>query len=279
MGERLPFLAGILLAASCGSGPRDTAPEEFFAMASRAYRRGEMERAEECLRRVIILDSLNPSGWSNLGVVLLETGRYPEAVEALEQALELDPGRARTMGALCGALVGMEDPEAAIRWGEAAVAADPGDAAALNNLGRAYLETERVREAAAAFETAIRRDPSMASPRFNLAVIHVMAGNPEPALPLLLETVSLCPGYPRARTQLAVVYGMLGSLEESELHAGIALAEDPADLAAMNCLALSLQGRGLREEALEVYKTMLPMVQDSAAREALLSRMTEEETR
>jgi Flp pilus assembly protein TadD len=232
-----------------------------------------MGEAEECLRKVVFLDSLNPNGWSNLGVVLLETGRYSEAVRALEKALELDPGRAATMGVLCGALVGMENPEAAIPWGEASVAADPGDAAALNNLGRAYLETGRFQESAAAFEAAMRRDPSMASPRFNLAMIHVVAGNPEPALALLLETVSIAPDYPGARAQLAVVYGMMDSLEESERQARMALEQDAADLVAMNCLALSLQGRGLREEAMEVYKAMLPMVADSAARSALLSRM------
>ncbi len=69
------------------------------------------------------------------------------------------------------------------------------------------------------------------------------------------------------------MYGAPDGLEKSERRAGMALAENTASPATMNRPALSLQGRGLREEALGVYETMLSMVSDSAAMASSLSWM------
>ncbi len=262
----------LMLSCSGNEVPSDPG-EEAFARASQAYVSGDLAGAESCLLQVIRLDSLNPNAWHNLGVVLMEQGRYSEAVAALEMTILLEPGRPGARAVLCGALVGADRIEEAVAAGELAVSGDPSDATAFNNLGRAYLEAGLLQDAAWCFESAIRRAPSNPSGYFNLGCMHVMAGDPEPAIELLLETVSLSPAYPGARAQLAAAYGMLGSYAESEQQARMALAAREGDLMAMNCLAMALQGSGRESEAMEVYKAMLSMVPDPSARALIRSRM------
>jgi len=264
--------AAIMLVA-CSRGEMADPVEDAFLKAADAYSRGDLEGSESWLRSVLTADSANTDAWHNLSVVLLEQGRYGEAAAAAGRVLELQPRRRGTRALLCGALLGMGNVGGAITAGELAVSTDPSDASAFNNLGRAYLEAGRLPDAAGCFITAMRRAPSDPSPHFNLACMHIMAGEPELALPLLQQTVSLAPAYPGARTQLAVVYGMLESYEEAGYEAGMALAMNPRDLMAMNCLALSRQNLGMNDQAVSIYKEMLPLVADSLSREELLSRM------
>ncbi|MFO7627528.1 MAG: tetratricopeptide repeat protein [Candidatus Fermentibacteraceae bacterium] len=264
--------AAILLLA-CSRGEMPDPVEDAFLKAADSYAGGDLEGAESWLRTVLAIDSMNTDAWHNLSVVLLEQGRYGEAAAAVGRVLALQPGRSGAQAVLCGALVGMGNVVGAITAGELAVSTDPSDASAFNNLGRAYLEAGRLPDAAACFTTAIRRAPSDPSPHFNLACMHILAGDPASALPLLQWTVSLSPAYPGARTQLAVVYGMLDQYGEAGYEAEMALAMNPGDLMAMNCLALSRQHLGMNDQAVSVYKDMLPLVTDSLSREQLLSRM------
>ena len=275
MVKRILVLGAAVLLAACSGEESPDPVEAAFAEASEAYARGDLAGSESSLRGILVADSLNPDAWHNLGVVLLEQGRYDESVSAIERALELDPGRPGMYALLCGAQVGCGEIREALASGERAVSSDPSDATAFNNLGRAYMEAGMYSDAAACFTTAIRRTPSNPAPHYNLACLYVMAGDPGSALPLLEEAIALSPAYPGARTQLAVVHGMLGHFEEAGHEAQMALAQNPLDLMAMNCLALSLQSRGMHEQAVEVYKDMLPLVTDSTGRALLLVRMGE----
>jgi superkiller protein 3 len=263
---------GIML-LSCSRGEMPDPVADAFLQASDSYKAGDLEGAESLLRSVLASDSMNIDAWHNLSVVLLDQGRYGEAAAAVGRVLTLNPRRRGAQAVLCGALVGMGNVGGAITAGELAVSMDPSDASAFNNLGRAYLEAGRIQDATVCFNTAIRRVPSDPSPHFNLACIHIVAGQPASALPLLQRTVSLAPAYPGARTQLAVAYGMLELYEEAGHEAEMALAMNPRDLMAMNCLALSRQNLGMNEQAVSVYKDMLPLVADSLSREQLLARM------
>lgn len=262
-----------MLLVSCSRGDMPDPVPDAFVEASDAYAEGDLEGAESLLRAVLAADSMNTDAWHNLSVVLLDQGRYGEAAAAAARVLTLQPRRRGAQAVLCGALLGTGNVGGAITAGELAVSIDPSDASAFNNLGRAYLEAGRFSDATVCFNTALRRVPSDPSPHFNLACIHIVAGDPASALPLLERTLSLAPAYPGARTQLAVVYGMLDLYAEAGHEAEMALAMNPRDLMAMNCLALSRQNLGMNEQAASVYKDMLPLVTDSLSRQQLLSRM------
>lgn len=63
------------------------------ALGSANLRLGRLQQAELMLRRAIEVDERFVPAWNNLGVVLMETGRYGEARRVFQTAFALDSGR------------------------------------------------------------------------------------------------------------------------------------------------------------------------------------------
>ena len=53
---------------------------------------GRLGQAETLLRRAVEADETQPETWNNLGVVLMERGKTPEAVQIFRKAYALDNG-------------------------------------------------------------------------------------------------------------------------------------------------------------------------------------------
>ncbi|WP_238529742.1 tetratricopeptide repeat protein [Pseudooceanicola batsensis] len=54
---------------------------------------GRLGQAEEQLRKAVEYEGAAPETWNNLGLVLLDTGQEPEAVEVLRRAFALSNGQ------------------------------------------------------------------------------------------------------------------------------------------------------------------------------------------
>lgn len=54
---------------------------------------GRLGQAEEQLRRATARDDASPMAWNNLGVVLMERSRFPEAARVFQRAFALADGR------------------------------------------------------------------------------------------------------------------------------------------------------------------------------------------
>lgn len=54
---------------------------------------GRLGQSEALLRRAIKTDEASPEAWNNLGVVLMERGKIPEAAKILQKAYALDNGQ------------------------------------------------------------------------------------------------------------------------------------------------------------------------------------------
>ena len=68
-----------------------SALEELFDDANGDLAIGELESAVEKYRRCVELDSEFFDGWHALGMALMKTGRFPEAIEAGKMATQLRP--------------------------------------------------------------------------------------------------------------------------------------------------------------------------------------------
>ena len=53
---------------------------------------GRLGQAERLLRRAVTVDQTSPEAWNNLGVVLMEQGKYPEASQMFQRAYAFDNG-------------------------------------------------------------------------------------------------------------------------------------------------------------------------------------------
>lgn len=80
-------------------------------IGSANLRLGRLGQAETILRRAIEQDETFSPAWNNLGVVLMETGRYGEASRVFETAFALDNGNSPEIQEnLRLALAKLEDP-------------------------------------------------------------------------------------------------------------------------------------------------------------------------
>lgn len=81
------------------------------AIGSANLQLGRLNQAEQILRRATEVDETFPPAWNNLGVVLMETGRYGEASRVFRIAFALDSGRSEEIRKnLSLALAKLEDP-------------------------------------------------------------------------------------------------------------------------------------------------------------------------
>lgn len=86
-------------------------PEVLSALGSANLGLGRLGQAEDLLRRATKAEPDNPAAWNNLGVVLMETGRFPEAVQVFRRAFATSSGQSDVIrDNLAKALAKRDDP-------------------------------------------------------------------------------------------------------------------------------------------------------------------------
>jgi len=126
-----------------------------------------------------------------LGISLVEQGRYEEAIEVYRRALaeREDP---RTRGNLARALRAAGRIEEAIAEYQRVLAARPGDATALYSFGNLWWkDLANPREAERLFRKAIERDSRFAEAHFNLGAVLLERGELEEASRSIAEALEL----------------------------------------------------------------------------------------
>jgi Tfp pilus assembly protein PilF len=125
----------------------------------------------------------NPTSWlahNNLGDVLLETGRVPQAIEEYEKALQFNPGSTEAHNNLGLALDQEGRISEAIDQYEQALKIDPHFGLAHSNLANALSQAGRTQEAINHYEQALRVDPNNSDARANLTKLKAQQKTPSP---------------------------------------------------------------------------------------------------
>ena len=107
--------------------------------------------------------------YNNLGNVMLETDRIPQAIENYKKALELHPGMVEAHNNLGLAYFKMDQIPESIAEYEEALKYNPHFAVAHANLGNVYSREGRVKEAIEQYEEALRTEPRNGDALTNLA--------------------------------------------------------------------------------------------------------------
>lgn len=114
----------------------------------------------------------NPTAWlayNNLGNVLFETGRVPEAIEQYKKALQLNPRIVEAHNNLGLALYQTGRVQEAIDHYQQALIGNPHFAIAHTNLGNAFSQMGRVQEAIDHYQQALLANPNDSAAHANLA--------------------------------------------------------------------------------------------------------------
>jgi len=134
----------------------------------------------------------------NLGVALLNLGRYPEATSHLKEAVRIHPGSAEAHAALGVVETREQGWEAANQHFSTALRLDPTSARVHAAYGELLLRQGEVGEALRHFREAVAVEPTYAEAHNHLAAGLIAQGKPEEALSELGMALALRPDFAEA---------------------------------------------------------------------------------
>jgi len=241
--------------------------------------------SETLFRHALDVTSDNYLAHHNLGVALAEEGRFPEAIQQYQAALQIEPDAANVQTDYGNALARSGRAAEAITHYEAALRVLPDSPITHNDLANALAATPgRMPEAIAEYQTALRLKPDYEEARNNLAQVQsngaemqynmgvdlARSGNPEAAILHFEEALRLKPDYVDAHNNLGVVLAGVGRVQEAIPHFETALRINPNSAGAHVNLGIALSGiPGRMPEAIRQFEAALRIKPDPEIRQML----------
>jgi len=175
-----------------------------------AYRRGEFALAVDRLSRSAGMALNSFRAYFYLGLALNGDRRYPEALEALAVALDLDPQHLQAHIGTGDAHLKLGDLTEAQASYFRALKLRPEYPAALDGMARIYEARADEYEAINHFRRAIASDRGYAPAYTHLGDLYLRKKQFKEAIELLEEAISVRPDFADGMNRLAVAYGRLG---------------------------------------------------------------------
>ncbi len=129
------------------TGESEKVTKDLLEKAAGQRLRGDYEEAEKTYTEVVRYDKNNVEARNELGGLLLQQGRYQQAIDVLQQARRLAPGDADVLYNLGGAYYALGNYEDAAASFETLAGIDPQNDTALWNLAKSYLAAHDVTRA------------------------------------------------------------------------------------------------------------------------------------
>jgi len=158
----------------------------------------------------------NPACWmayANLGDILYQANRIPEAMDLFNQALRIKPAVAHY--SLGNALIEKGRTSEAMEEYRQALRIDPDYAEAHNNLGNVFFLTGRTSEAIDEFEEALRINPDYAQVHNNLGHALVQTGRASEAIDHYEQALRMTPDSATVHNNLAAALAQMGRIPEA----------------------------------------------------------------
>ncbi len=209
----------------------------------------------------------------NLGVALERLGETDLAVRHYRLAVQRDPEMAAAHKALAGLLLKRREFDAAIEQYHEAIRLRPDDLDAKTNLGAALASKGSIVEAVTTFEQVIATDGNLAEARYNLGAILMAQEKLNEAEAQFKRVVEIDAKYPDAHLALGALQERKGNrpaaakLYEQEIEA------HPESAKAHTRLGLLLEREGRLAEAAAHFQRVLGIDPNDQAARANLSRV------
>lgn len=189
-------------------------------------------------RALVIQDPDNREAWLDLAVIYLNLRRTPEAIEAFENVIRLDPAHERVQHTLAELYDEKGDYSKAVPAFTRALELTRDEEVkkkiqkqlVLALAKKAYNEG-KFDQAKSQFKTIIREDPENYVAHFFMALLHARDEQFESAAAEYAEVVRIVPGHLGARLNLALVYEQLGREEDALPEYRAVMRAGPAEMA------------------------------------------------
>ena len=194
---------------------------------------------------------------NNRGMLLLNQGKYDEAIGEFELAIKAseDLGMARIN--IGRALYKKRDYEAATKILNEYLSRQPRSKEAENLLGNIAMEKKQYIEAEKRFKTALEYEPNFTDARNSLGILYNKLGRQNDALREFLRVVAVDPEYSEALNNIGVIYKEQGKVEDAISSFRSAISADPEFAGSFSNLALILEQQGDLKGAEENFRNAL----------------------
>jgi tetratricopeptide (TPR) repeat protein len=233
---------------------------------------GYWRDSETLFRHALDVTRDNWLAHNNLGAVLKDQGRYPEAIEHYEDALRIKPEYAEAHNNLGFPLEEEGRTREAIEHYEEALRIKPEYAEAHYNLGNVLLKAGKYPEAIEQYEQALRIKPDFTEAHYNLGNVLLKAGKYPEAIEQYEQALRIKPDYPQVHNNLGFTLFQLGKLSEAIGHYEQALRLQPNYAQAHYNLGNALAKLGRTPEAIAHYEQALRIKPDFVQAQDALAR-------
>ncbi|MES2973117.1 MAG: tetratricopeptide repeat protein [Pseudomonadota bacterium] len=237
----------------------EPSPEAFVSLGYTLGELGRADEAVEALEQAVRMDPAQFDAIYLLGTLALGRGNYPQAISRLSRALELQPSSDMVLRDLCSACFLGGDLARAHQVAQAGAAAHPQQADFHFFLGNILTQQGHAAGAVECFDKALLLQPAHPEGHYNRALALHAAGRLEEAAQGLRTAIAQRPGYVPALTGLASVLTDQGQAREAEQYCRQALALDGRDAEAHNALGNVLLSLGRPDDAAESYRHALAL--------------------
>jgi serine/threonine protein kinase/Tfp pilus assembly protein PilF len=220
-----------------------------------------VRNAKSACARAVSLRSDEAAGHDCLGLTLLGTGAYQDAVKEYQRASELQPADDAAFRGLAVAYERLNQPQKAEETFRKAIALRPGYWAGYSWLGELYLDESKYSDAEPNFSEVIALAPDSYVGYGNLGITYLSEGHYTKALPLLERSVSIEPTADNT-SNLATCYFNLRRYADSVRLNEEALAIDKSYFVIWGNLGDAyFWAAGGRAKAKSAYRTAITLAQ------------------
>jgi Flp pilus assembly protein TadD len=257
--DHFQYLAGVGLITLCAAGlarmPRVIPATLVVLLGALTWQQAGIYRNLETLWRDTL--AKNPDCWlahNNLGVALVDKGRFDEAIENYYKAIQIDPNSADTLNNLGFALAAKGRFDEAIENYRKAIQIKPNSAITLDNLGMALVDKGRFDEAIENFHKAIQIDPNPADALNNLGFALAATGRFDEAIENYRKAIQINPNSADKLNNLGFALATKGRFDEAIENYYKAIQINPNSAITLDNLGMALANKGQLDEAIENYR-------------------------
>jgi len=234
-----------VLAAAASGAARAQQPdgETYFNQGLTHMREGRSSLALNDFKKAVKLDGKNAYFYKGLGVCYLQLRRFPDAVDALRKALQINPYYVDARNDLGTALimVGKRDEGKAELLAAFNDPTNPSPELSARNLGTAYMEEKRWPDAASWFRSSLGRNPALIDAHLGLSDALLAQGRSEEAVRAMEDAVKGAPDNPALLVALGQAYYRAGRFNEARARLEEAKTKDRTGAAAQKANELLKQ--------------------------------------
>ena len=239
--------------------------QQLYEEGKRLYYQGKLPEALEAFDRAIELDPNYAPPHNGRGNALRDLNRYEDALEAYNRAIELDPNYAPPHNNRGNTLSDLNRHEEALEAFDRSIELDPNKALPHHGRGAALYNLNRHEEALEAYDRAIELDPNDALPHHGRGIVLSDLNRPEEALEAFDRAIELDPNDAAVHNGRGIALYNLNRHEEALATYDRAIELDPN-------IAIPHFGRGnalsnlnRHEEAFEAYDRAIELNPNFAA--------------